>query len=568
MASPTKGQFLEAEVFDLKGEDQGTVFIEVVRIYAPGGTGRTILGNYITATDAYYRYWVTTAEGSPSTVDGNYHLCKSDARICMGGPPGEIIVHLGKWRSWKAEELEGGEIGGLAKEARGEMIRYFKGGRRRADDSSKGALPWEDGGEGEEGARDSKGSRAAKAAKPDDPKKGPDRKAAKSPAKKDKEDERRSKISALEKELRLLKDAVALEEKEKAKAAEGDKKKKDETRTRPKKKKRRKDESEKEGKKSEREKTSDETSEGSGPEESGSGEGEKKDEKKHPKKKGKTEKAKKGSEGKKDKKSTRRKKKRKKKKSSEENKKKKGKDRGPFGLAETEKWSTSGNSSDDNGSDESSENSSFQKASPSLSHHLKLVRYAQRHPGRLAARLMRKMQTVVGFGGGAVNKSLENGEKYPTVAHMYYVAMMSPSLRDRWTQRTQRELKVNASLLDLLADDQRLQALDVLAQRMKALERSVYDGNTWRKAKFLELVPEDEVSLVDRGEENMMAKEMEHEEKMRGKGQWSEGQGWNRKGKGGAEKGTKGEAKGDRKGKKKGKTPAEQATGKREEGGA
>ena len=130
MASPTKGQYLEAEVFDVKGEDQGTVFIEVVRIYAPGGTGRTILGNYIAATDPYYRYWVSTEEGSPSTVDGNYHLCKGDARACMGGPPGEIIVHLGKWRTWKSEELEGGEVPGLAKEARGEMIRYFERQRK------------------------------------------------------------------------------------------------------------------------------------------------------------------------------------------------------------------------------------------------------------------------------------------------------------------------------------------------------------------------------------------------------------------------------------------------------
>ena len=53
IAAPTKGQIIEAKVFDEAGNDQGSVFLLVKRLFGTGATGRTILADYITATDGY-----------------------------------------------------------------------------------------------------------------------------------------------------------------------------------------------------------------------------------------------------------------------------------------------------------------------------------------------------------------------------------------------------------------------------------------------------------------------------------------------------------------------------------
>ena len=101
IACPGRGQFIKAQVYDDAGKSQGTVFLEVKTLYGTGSAGQSILCDYITASDEYYRYWVTTADGVATTVDGNYHLCRGDPTSCQGRPGGRQIVHVGKWRIWK-----------------------------------------------------------------------------------------------------------------------------------------------------------------------------------------------------------------------------------------------------------------------------------------------------------------------------------------------------------------------------------------------------------------------------------------------------------------------------------
>ena len=102
-------------------------------------------------------------------------------------------------------------------------------------------------------------------------------------------------------------------------------------------------------------------------------------------------------------------------------------------------------------------------------------------------------------------------------------------------------------------------AADLVAQRLKALEQSVVDGNTWKKAKFLELVAE-ESGMADKGEEQMMVKEAELEDRFRGRTPWSP-QRWDEspapKGKEGKGSGKKGKGNG------KAKTPAQEAAEKK-----
>ena len=95
LAAPTKGTYIEAEVFDDGGSQQGTVLLFVKKLFAPGETGRTFHGDLVTATDSYYRFWITLPAGAVTTIDGAYHLCKGKPSECKGGAKTEHMVHLG-----------------------------------------------------------------------------------------------------------------------------------------------------------------------------------------------------------------------------------------------------------------------------------------------------------------------------------------------------------------------------------------------------------------------------------------------------------------------------------------
>ena len=255
--------------------------------------------------------------------------------------------------------------------------------------------------------------------------------------------------------------------------------------------------------------------------------------------------------------------KKKKKKKGKASKAKKGRtqrDKGPFGVGETKRLPEDGSDSGkDDRSSSSDSSQSFRKAPSGLTLHLRLQRYAQRHPGRLATRLLAVMERATRF-EGAILLTGEREENPKPCAVSYYLAILVPSLKDKWNLRTQREMRVWAEVLDQPAAGRGGTAADIAAQRLKALQQSAQDGNNWRKAKFLELVSDD-VGMTDRGEEQMMVKEVELEEKFRGRGQapqrWEDA--------GGNPRGKDGKGSGKTKGKDKhrGKTPAQEAAEKK-----
>ena len=227
-------------------------------------------------------------------------------------------------------------------------------------------------------------------------------------------------------------------------------------------------------------------------------------------------------------------------------------------MGETSRLPKEGSESGDDDSCSSDGSSqSFRNAPSGLTLHLRLQRYAQRYPGRLATRLLQKMERATRFEGASVPTG-RAGSGVKPCALSYYLAILTPTLKERWNQRTQRELRVWSEVLDQLAMGRGSTAADLVAQRLKALEQSVQDGNNWRKAKFLELVAED-TGMTDKGEEQMMLKEAELEEKFRSRGAWT--QRWDDQG--AAPKGKdKGGGRGKGKQKGKTKTPAQEAAEK------
>eukprot|EP00438_Fugacium_kawagutii_P025124 Skav230797 [mRNA] locus=scaffold312:158893:163833:+ [translate_table: standard] len=547
----------------MPGRWVGTVLVRVKRLYAPGEKGRFLLGDYVSASDKAYRDWAASKSGRPSTVDGSYHLCKGGPEHCQAGGKSDIIVHVGQWRTWKEEELLGGGPDTFSKEAKNLIQQYFKKHDLGQPVEEAEGIPWR--ALGRQGI--------LKLGKPDDSA-GSRGKTRDEPAKRDppgeQEKSKREKLSSLQEQLKALKAELREDRKRAATSGGGVRKKGDEEKT-----------EKPPSKKAKKGVTFDDGGLGKDPVESepdwgdddddgddsgSSGDSlsddESSDESPVEKKKKDAKKARR--EGSKTGESKGKRKKRtgsKRSKKTRKKKKKKGRsgkldrDKGPFGVGETQRLPRVGSEEESyEGSTDDSEQS-FRKAPSGLTLHLRLQRYAQRFPGRLATRLLQKMERATRFEGAMKKFSGEGQVMVKACAVTYMLTILSPMLKDKWNLRSQREMRVLSEILDLLAAGRGSSAADVVAQRLKALEQSVQDSNSWRKAKFLELVPE-ESGMTDRGEEQMMQKEVELEEKFRWKGytpRWEE-EHYPPKGKDG--KGT-GKQKG--KGKGKAKTPAQAA---------
>ena len=579
-ACPEKDSIFEAEVFQEDGSAQGTILLLVKRLYSPGENGRFILADFITASDEYYRYWVGTPAGMATVEDGSYHLFRAIPRECPAKSKSHETVHLGRWRSFTQEELTKENLPDYPRVALGEIQSFLKKGRPldKKKGGGEGGLPW----------GEIHPSPTAGPARPDDGEVVP-RRRKKTGGEKEKPTEAEGankeaskvKLSALQKELAALKKKVS-EEEVRAGVAKTKKKKKRATHKEDGKKgspafgvglaKEKKVKSgsppasspggSDDGSSSEEDDSSDEPMES--PEGAGSDESRRPAYKRDRGKRDKDDDSRKPSRGReKGKKEVKKKRKKKRKKSHKKGRekkdksgKKKEKDRGPFGVARTEECTQGG--SEDSGESSSSE-ADFHKASGEKSLQLKLVRYAQRHPGRLATRLLRLMAKAVGFSSGALTQKSPIMKEAPATAHLYFLTVLTPALTNKWTARTAREMKCWATILDLLAEGKGPEAADIASQRLKALERSVHDGNVWRRARYLELVDPEDHLLTDEGEEKMMNREVELEEKTRMKGSWNS---WDQDPKGSG-KGKKGKEGGKGKG-QKGKNPSENAAAKAE----
>ena len=151
-------------------------------------------------------------------------------------------------------------------------------------------------------------------------------------------------------------------------------------------------------------------------------------------------------------------------------------------------------------------------AQPAKSGQLALMAYSHRHPGRLAARMLLKMRDEVSMGSAGANLDLKN--KTPATGVQYLLQILMPQMGSKANIRTQREMRTLMVILDLLAKNSPGRAADVVAQRVKALERATSDG-AWASAQFLELIPSESSSLLDRDEQVYLSKEALLEQKLR-----------------------------------------------------
>ena len=134
----------------------------------------------------------------------------------------------------------------------------------------------------------------------------------------------------------------------------------------------------------------------------------------------------------------------------------------------------------------------------------------QKHPGRLAEGLFEVMTEAV----GERLESFSAGQpRAVAVAWLLTVYLNQHSAKDLGP-RTMRELRTLCHTLDLLIQGKVAEAMDVLAQRVKALERAQADGH-WDAAQWMELIPTGAVQLIPRRESRQALREAEEESKLR-----------------------------------------------------
>ena len=159
----------------------------------------------------------------------------------------------------------------------------------------------------------------------------------------------------------------------------------------------------------------------------------------------------------------------------------------------------------------SSEGSVFRVASSihSRSSQNRLRAWIAAHPGRAATRLLQGMEDVVGRDGEAGNWAPNHA---PACAKACYYRVLRVN-HSHAGIRNHRELLTLCTALDHLSMGRSLAAADLLAQRVKAVERAIMDGN-WAAAQFLELIDSEAGGLVTKDESFLLAKELELQQKL------------------------------------------------------
>ena len=108
----------------------------------------------------------------------------------------------------------------------------------------------------------------------------------------------------------------------------------------------------------------------------------------------------------------------------------------------------------------------------------------------------------------------------PASAKSYFLRVLRPATEKKGSLRDVREMHTLSVILDHLALGRSGAAADVAAQRLKALELASTSGS-WEKAQYLEIVPPEGASLVNKEEEYLATKETELHQRLHGRSKGS-----------------------------------------------
>ena len=139
-----EGQVIEGAVRDDSGRSQGTVLIMVKEALSTDSKGHFLYAQYITASDAHYRWWMDEGDGRNFKKKALYHMCETNSHDCEAVRGRSKAVHIEKFRLIGPKEWAAGVPSWAFKkpcsQAVEELDKSLAGGKAL----SQGAvnLPW------------------------------------------------------------------------------------------------------------------------------------------------------------------------------------------------------------------------------------------------------------------------------------------------------------------------------------------------------------------------------------------------------------------------------------------
>ena len=146
------------------------------------------------------------------------------------------------------------------------------------------------------------------------------------------------------------------------------------------------------------------------------------------------------------------------------------------------------------------------------SRHVDILKTWRKHPGRLSADTLQLMARLLGT---LATSDFSDAAYAPIVQAYVHQIMFNEFPRQKMGLRNSREIETLSLIADLLLRGEEAAGLDVVMQRLKALERSLVDEN-WTVARWYELIPTGEAQLTSRAEATAALKLEESERKLNG----------------------------------------------------
>lgn len=136
----------------------------------------------------------------------------------------------------------------------------------------------------------------------------------------------------------------------------------------------------------------------------------------------------------------------------------------------------------------------------------------EKNPGKLARDALRQVELLMA-GTSLVHGASSSAASGPQpIMTPYFLTHLLPKVKSN--VRSVREARTVCAVLDVMVLGNVPAAMDILVQRLKAIEKACDDGNSWDGAKFLELIPFESHGLVTNKELMGIAKHRAAEEKL------------------------------------------------------
>jgi hypothetical protein len=147
----------------------------------------------------------------------------------------------------------------------------------------------------------------------------------------------------------------------------------------------------------------------------------------------------------------------------------------------------------------------------------KVQRQAETDPGHWFSTGMQQMMSHLAIRSGADSSDAAGGAHLVPCAVTYFTSVYcGNNPMSTIGVRNAREMRTWCEVLDALVRGDLPQLGDIAIQRLKAVMLSVQDGG-WNQAKFLELIPMNDVQLVTTDERRSMLRERVVEQRLMGK---------------------------------------------------